>query len=243
MHGAASDRLTILVVDDEPKVCRLVRKTFAPEGWEVLQAPDGETGVALVESERPDLVLLDLTMPRMDGMEACRRIREISDVPIIMLTGRIDEGSRIAGLDLGADDYVAKPFSPGELAARVRALFRRLRSKDAPAAPIYDDGTLRIDLARREVSLKGEQVSLSRIEFRLLEILAGHPGQVFLHEQLRDYVWGRGYEASADQLRTYVRYLRRKIEPKPASPRYLLGQRGVGYFFRAASAPAAERRA
>lgn len=226
------DQPTILVVDDEPKICRLVHRTFVAEGYEVLRAADGEAGVAMAELERPDLILMDVEMPRLDGMRAAKRIREFSGVPIIMLTSRGAEADRIAGLTLGADDYVVKPFSPGELVARVRAVLRRTTVKDQPTGPTYDDGTLSIDLERRQVALLGEPVQLSRIEFRLLEVLVGHAGQVFLHEQLLDAAWGSEYGASLAQLRTYVKYLRRKIEPEPAAPRYLLGQRGVGYTFR-----------
>jgi two-component system KDP operon response regulator KdpE len=231
--GRSSDRLTVLVVDDEPKVARLIRLTLGAEGYEVLQAADGAIGVEMVERERPDLVLLDLMMPRMDGFQACQRIRELSDVPIVLLTARGAESDRIRGLDLGADDYVVKPFSPGELAARVRAILRRARP-EAPAGPAYDDGELRIDFERREVTRGGAPVALSRTELRLLDVLAQNPGRVFLHEELRNRVWGEEYRASSEQLRTYIKYLRRKIEPHPSEPRYILTQPGVGYVFRPA---------
>ena len=229
------DRPTVLVVDDEPKVARLIRHTLAPDGFEVLHAPDGLAGVEMVETERPDLVLLDVMMPRMDGMQACRRIRELSDVPVIMLTAVGVESERIRGLDLGADDYVVKPFSPSELAARVRAVLRRARPDDRDGSQVFDDGTLHIDFERREVTLGGEPVRLSRTEFRLLKVLAENPGRVFLHEELQSRVWGEEYGASNEQLRTYVKYLRRKIEPHPDQPRYVLTQPGVGYLFRSPS--------
>jgi two-component system KDP operon response regulator KdpE len=228
-----SDRPTVLIVDDEPKVARLVRLTLGAEGYEVLHAADGAIGVEMVETERPDLVLLDIMMPRMDGFQACRRIRELSEVPIVLLTARGAESDRIKGLDLGADDYVTKPFSPGELAARVRAILRRARPA-ANEAPVYDDGELRIDFERREVTRAGTPIALSRTELRLLSVLAQHPGRVFLHEELRNRVWGEEYHASSEQLRTYVKYLRRKIEPEPSEPRYILTQPGVGYVFRPA---------
>jgi two-component system KDP operon response regulator KdpE len=227
-----SERPTILVVDDEPKIARLIRATLGVEGYEVLHAADGAIGVEMVETERPDVVLLDVMMPRMDGFQACRRIRELSDVPIVLLTARGAEADRIRGLDLGADDYLVKPFSPGELAARVRAIRRRARPETAQATPVYDDGTLRIDFDRREVVRDGEPVTLSRTELRLLWVLAQNPGRVFLHEELRDRVWGEEYGASSEQLRTYVKYLRRKIEPRPAAPCYVLSRPGVGYLFR-----------
>ena len=232
MSAARGERLTVLVVDDEPKVARLIRHTLAADGFEVLHAPDGLAGVEMVETERPDLVLLDVMMPRLDGMQACRRIREISAVPVIMLTAVGLEAERVRGLDLGADDYVVKPFSPTELAARVRAVLRRTRPEAQGEPATFDDGTLRIDFARRAVALAGAPVGLSRTEFRLLRVLAEAPGRVFLHEELRSRVWGAEYGASDEQLRTYVKYLRRKIEPRPARPRYVLNQPGVGYLFR-----------
>jgi DNA-binding response OmpR family regulator len=165
-------------------------------------------------------------------MQACQRIRELSDVPVIMLTALGVESERVRGLDLGADDYVVKPFSPSELAARVRAVLRRTRSEQTAEGRVFDDGTLRIDFERREVTLGGEPVRLSRTEFRLLKVLAENVGRVFLHEELQDRVWGEEYGASNEQLRTYVKYLRRKIEPHPGRPRYVLTQPGVGYVFR-----------
>jgi DNA-binding response OmpR family regulator len=231
-----SEGPTILVVDDEPKVARLIARTFAPEGFEVLHAHDGEVGVEMVESERPDLVLLDVTMPRMDGMVACRRIRELSDVPIIMLTSRSMEQDQLAAFGLGADDYVIKPFSPIGLLARVHAVLRRARKPEPTAEAVFDDGVLRIDRARREVTLRGEPVVLSRIESRLLDVLAANPGRVFLHEELQNRVWGEEYGASSEQLRTSIRYLRRKIEPDPSTPRYVLNRPGIGYVFRAPDA-------
>jgi DNA-binding response OmpR family regulator len=231
------EKATILVVDDEPKIARLIRTALPSDQYEVLQAADGAVGVEMVESERPDLVLLDVMMPGMSGMETCKRIRELSDVPIIMLTARHGESDRVTGLNLGADDFVPKPFSPAELEARIRAVLRRARPDPTPA-PAYDDGTLQIDFDRRSVTLNREPVRLTRTELRLLEVLARDPGRVFLHSELRDRVWGDDYSASSEQLRTYVRYLRRKIEPEPARPRYLLTRPGVGYVFRAPTARA-----
>jgi two-component system KDP operon response regulator KdpE len=227
------ERPAVLVVDDEPKIARLIVQTFRPEGFEVLVAHDGEAGIETLETQRPDLVLLDVNMPGLDGFQTCRRIRELSDVPVIMLTSRTAEPDRLAGFGLGADDYVAKPFSPAELVARVRAVLTRARPAQSRGLPVLDDGVLRIDLQRRMVSLNGVPVVLSRIEGRLLTVLATHAGQVLLHEEIKDRVWGADYGASDAQLRTYVKYLRLKIEPDPRQPRYLLSQRGVGYVFRA----------
>ncbi len=228
-----SDRTTILVVDDEPKIARLIRHVFPASSFEVLSALDGSSAVTMVEDERPDLVLLDVMMPGMDGLQACRRIREISDVPIIMVTARRADDDRIRGLDLGADDYVTKPFSPDVLAARVRAVLRRAHPESKQVGPTFDDGTLKIDFERREVALNGELVRLSRTEMRLLQVLAGNANRVFLHDELKARVWGEDYVATNEQLRTYVKYVRRKIEPTPENPRYLLSQPGIGYVFRA----------
>ena len=189
--------------------------------------------MAAVRDAEPDLVLLDVLMPDLDGIEVCRRIRESSDVPIIMLTGLGREPERIQGLEAGADDYVTKPFSPNELVARVRAVLRRVHRDDRsrPGGPI-DDGWLHVDFERRHVSRGGEPVRLSRTELRLLMVLVQNAGRVLPHEEILGQVWGEEYGASHEQLRTYVKYLRRKIEPEPEQPRYLLTQAGVGYLFR-----------
>ena len=227
-----SDRPIVLVIDDEPKIARLIRHTLGTEGYEVLHALDGIIGLSMLEAETPDVVLLDVMMPHMNGLQVCKRIRELSDVPVIMLTALGDENDRIRGLDTGADDYVVKPFSPGELSARVRAILRRVRTSDDESIPVFDDGVLRIDFDRREVIRDGEDVRLSRTELRLLRILASAPGRVFTHDELLVRVWGEDYGASNEQLRTYIKYLRRKIEPQPNVPRYILTQAGVGYHFR-----------
>jgi len=233
----AGEPATVLIVDDDPKIARLVRASLSPE-FEVLQAADGEAGVAMVEAERPDLVILDVNMPRLDGLRACTRIRELSDLPILMLTARSAEADRVAGLELGADDYVVKPFSPLELLARVRALLRRARPSAPSGGPTFDDGVLRVDLDRRVVERGGEPVDLTRTEWRLISTLVGYPGRVFLHEELKNRVWGESYDASDELLRTFVRSLRRKIEPDPAAPSYVRTQPGVGYVFRPPRSPA-----
>jgi DNA-binding response OmpR family regulator len=233
MHqAAAGDRATVLVVDDDPKIVRLVRASLQPAGFEVLSAGDGEAGIAMVEAERPDLVILDRNMPRLDGLSACTRIRELSDVPVLMLTALSTETDRVAGLEGGADDYVVKPFSPIELLARVRALLRRARPAGSSEAAAFDDGVLVVDIGRRAVRLSGEPVDLTRTEWRLVSTLVGYPGRVFLHDELKRRVWGEHYGASDELLRAFVRSLRRKIEPDPAEPRYVRTQPGVGYVFR-----------
>jgi len=224
---------TILVVDDETRVARLIRHTLGPAGFRVVAAPDGESGMAAIRDHEPDLVLLDVVMPGPNGFDVCRRIREFSDVPIIMLTGLGREADRIGGLEAGADDYVVKPFSPNELIARVRAVLRRSRRDDRRRPPAgVDDGWLRVDLGSGDVRRGDVTARLSRTELRLLAALVENAGRVVMHEELRAQVWGEEYRASNEQLRTYVKYLRRKIEPEPENPRYLLTQPGVGYVFR-----------
>ncbi|TAK25026.1 MAG: response regulator transcription factor [Chloroflexota bacterium] len=228
---------TILLVDDDPRIARLLRATLQEDGFEVLVARDGAAGVAMVESEQPDLVVLDVAMPVMDGMRSCQRIREFSTVPIIMLTGQASEADILRGFSLGVDDYMTKPFSPGELVARIRAVLGRARRAHREVALVFDDGVLRIDLASRAISARGEPVTLPRTEFRLLMALAESADRVLLHDELKRRVWGDNYAASDEQLRTSIKYLRRRIEPEPTRPRYLITQRGIGYLFRAPRAP------
>ena len=234
-----SDRPVVLVIDDEPKIARLIRHTLTSEGYDVLHALDGIIGLSMLEAAMPAVVLLDVMMPHMSGLQVCKRIRELSDVPVIMLTALGDESDRIRGLDTGADDYVVKPFSPGELSARIRAILRRIRSSDEESIPAFDDGVLHIDFDQRQVTRDGQDLRLSRTELRLLRILASTPGRVIFHNELLVRVWGEDYGASNEQLRTYIKYLRRKIEPQPNTPRYILTQLGVGYYFQATTNRAA----
>ncbi len=223
-------KATILVVDDEPHVVRLVQANLQASGYQVLAAGDGRAALALVEEQRPDLVLLDLMLPGLDGYEVCRRIREYSDVPIIMLTARGAEVDRIAGLDAGADDYLSKPFGVGELLARVRAVLRRSRGSEVVRnQPPFQSGDLRIDFARHQVTVAGRPVELSATEFKLLAALARNADRVMLHEELLREVWGPEYRDEVQYLRVYVRYLRQKVEADPARPRLILTQQGAGY--------------
>ncbi|HOQ97717.1 MAG TPA: response regulator transcription factor [Anaerolineae bacterium] len=223
-------KATILVVDDEPHVVRLVQANLQASGYQVLTAGDGRTALAIVDEQRPDLVLLDLMMPGLDGYEVCRRIREHSDVPIIMLTARGAEVDKIAGLDAGADDYLTKPFGVGELLARVRAVLRRCRHpEEVRNQPPFRSGDLTIDFARHEVTVAGQRVALSATEYRLLAALARHADRVMLHEELLREVWGPEYRDEREYLRVYVRYLRQKLEADPANPRLILTQQGAGY--------------
>jgi DNA-binding response OmpR family regulator len=226
------DVTTVLVVDDEPIVREVVVRYLEREGYRTLEAGDGVLARELVERERPNLVVLDLMLPGMDGLSLCRWIRARSDLPVIMLTARGEEADRIVGLELGADDYVTKPFSPRELAARVRTVLRRA------APPVLAEarlsfGDLEIDAATREVTRAGQPVRLTAREFDLLWFLASHPRRVFSRSQLMERVWG--YEAALDTgtVTVHVRRLREKIEDDPARPRRLETVWGVGYRFAA----------
>jgi two-component system response regulator ResD len=221
---------TVLVVDDESIVREVVVKYLRREGYRTLEAGDGDTALALVEHERPDLVVLDLMLPGTDGLTVCRRIRARSELPVIMLTARAEEADRIVGLELGADDYVTKPFSPRELAARVKTVLRRASAPQLRAARLaFDD--LEIDASTREVRKHEQLLRLTAKEFDLLWFLASNPRQVFSRDQLMDRVWG--YDAALDTgtVTVHVRRLRSKIEDDPARPRRLETVWGVGYRF------------
>ncbi len=220
----------ILIVDDEPKIVRLAKDYLERSGFRTLPANDGITALAAARQERPDLVVLDLNLPGMDGLDVCRRLRTESNVPVIMLTARAEETDRLIGLELGADDYIVKPFSPRELVARVRAVLRRTQG-DVQTSGLIRVGDLEIDLNGNRVTLRGESLRVTRIEFNLLATLAQHPGQTFTRSQLIDRLHGSadgGYDRSID---AHVKNLRRKIEDDPAAPRYLLTVYGIGYQF------------
>ena len=221
---------TILIVDDEARIVKLVRDYLERAGFEVLAAHDGEAALTLARVEQPDLIVLDLMLPGVDGLDVCRRLRQESGVPIIMLTARVEEADRIVGLELGADDYVTKPFSPGELVARVRATLRRVQGQMGPATVIRA-GDLELDTAALAATVAGEPVDLTPTEFQLLATLARQPGRIFSREQLLEAVHGiafDGYDRSVD---SHVKNLRRKIEPDPRQPRYIHTVYGVGYRF------------
>jgi two-component system alkaline phosphatase synthesis response regulator PhoP len=223
---------TILVVDDEPHIVEVVQDYLKQAGYRVLAARDGQTALTLARHERPDLVVLDLMLPGgIDGLEVCRRLRRdpvLADVPIIMLTARIAETDRLIGLELGADDYVTKPFSPREVVARVRAVLRRARGQAEPSG-VVRVGDLAVDLANRSVTVAGEPVSLTPTEFDLLAILARNPGRPFTRAQLLDLVYDVAYAGYDRAIDSHVKNLRRKIEPDPREPRYVLTVYGVGY--------------
>ena len=221
----------ILIVDDEPKLVRLVREVLSATGYAVLSTGSGANAIKLTALEQPDLVLLDIVLSdAVDGYEVARRVREFSDVPIIMLTARARESDLLRGFEAGADDYLAKPFSSKELLARVRAVLKRARLEPAASPkPEIVCGELRMDTARRRVMVGDREVKLTRTEYNLLHELATHPNQVMLHEQLLTTVWGAEYRDDLDYLRAYVRYLRQKLEPDPANPKMIVTLPGVGY--------------
>ncbi len=225
------DEARILVVDDEPKLVRLVREVLTAVGFSVLSIGSGEAAIEMVSLEQPDLILLDIVLAgKTDGYEVARRVREFSSVPIIMLTAKARESDLLHGFDVGADDYLVKPFSSKELLARVRAVLKRARH--GPIAPTEAEvvcGELRIDLARRRVTVQGREIQLTRTEYNLLHELAAHRNQVLLHEQLLTAVWGAEYRDDLDYLRAYIRYLRKKLEADPANPKWIVTSSGVGY--------------
>jgi DNA-binding response OmpR family regulator len=220
----------ILVVDDEPKIVKLARDYLERSGYTVLTAGDGRTALTIARSEKPDMVVLDLNLPELDGLDVCRTLRRESDVPIIMLTARIDETDRLIGLELGADDYITKPFSPRELVARVRAVLRRVRGGLVPTEFIQA-GDIEIDLNGHRASRAGETLQLTRIEFNLLAILAQHAGQTMSREQLLDRLHGFSQDSYERSIDAHVKNLRRKLEPDPANPIYILTVYGIGYKF------------
>jgi two-component system KDP operon response regulator KdpE len=223
-------KATILAVDDEPRVLKLVQTNLELSGYKVLTAANGEEAVQMVEREQPDLVILDLMLPKMDGYAACRRIREFSSVPVIMLTARSAEVDLIHGFEVGADDYLTKPFSVNELLVRVQAVLRRSKwPEEIVSRQGFKVGAIEIDFAQHRVTVDGEPVKLTPTEYRLLVYLATNANRVALHRELLRAVWGAEYGEETEYLRVYMRYLRQKLEPDPSNPRYLLTQPGAGY--------------
>ena len=218
---------TILVVDDEPKITQLVRDYLERAGFSVQGARDGNEALMRARTGRPDLIVLDLGLPGLDGLDVTRQLRRDSGVPIIMLTARDDEADRVAGLELGADDYVTKPFSPRELVARVRAVLRR-QLRDTAAETLHA-GELELDLPRMRVTVAGRPVDLTATEFQLLAAMARQPGRIFTRAQLLDAIHGVAFESYERAVDAHVKNIRRKLEPNPRQPRYLLTVYGVGY--------------
>jgi two-component system KDP operon response regulator KdpE len=228
-----------LVVDDEPRLVDVVRLNLEMEGYHVVEASDGQEAITRLKEDLPDLVVLDVMMPEMDGFETLRRIRAVSSVPVIMLTVRQEESDRIRGLEIGADDYLTKsPFSPRELQSRIRAVLRRT-FMPAPArkTSITVDQDLTIDFNRREIWVRGQKVTLRPTEYKLLYHLVNNAGRLMTHEALLSKVWGHEYRDESHYLRLYITYLRQKLERDPAHPKYILTERGVGYRFRELAQP------
>ncbi len=222
----------ILVVDDDAHVRRMIEQTFSKVGSHVVTAPDGQAGLRAFYEERPDLVVLDIMMPKADGWETCRQIRTMSDVPIILLTALNQQEDIIRGLDNGADDFVTKPFNPGVLLARARAALRRAQpAAPEPSPDVFEDGFLAIDLANRRIAVQGEAVDLTPKEHDLLADLFRNMGRVRTFKQILESVWGAAYQDSPEYVHVYVSHLRRKIEPKPKDPQYIATIHGVGYRF------------
>jgi DNA-binding response OmpR family regulator len=228
--GDVSDPL-VLVVDDEPMVREVLARYLERDGFRVDAVEDGEQAIEAFSTTRPDLVLLDLMLPRVDGFEVFRRLREHGGIPVIMLTARGEETDRVVGLELGADDYVAKPFSPREVVARVRAVLRRAASDGAPVDGIRRFGWLTIDMGRREVRRGEEVVHLTRKEFDLLAHLASNPGMTFSRSELLEEVWDFAWDGDTGTVTVHVRRLREKLEDDPSAPLHLVTVWGVGYRF------------
>ncbi len=225
------ERRRILIVDDEARVRQFVRMNLELEGFEVFEASNGPEALEKVKELLPDLVILDVMMPELDGFETLAMIREVSSVPVIMLTVRADEADKVRGLELGADDYVTKPFSPRELISRIKAVLRRVDTPATAGGAVQIDDDLTIDFNRRVVIAGGREIKLRPTEWRLLYHLVNNAGRTLSHDSLLAKVWGYEYRDETHYLRLYINYLRQKIEPDPSRPRYILTERGVGYRF------------
>jgi two-component system KDP operon response regulator KdpE len=223
-----TDRATILVVDDEPPIRRLLRTTLSAQAYRVVEAANGTEGLSLLRHEKPDLVILDLGLPDLDGIEVIRRIRALSPVPILVLSSRDDEKGKVAAFDEGADDYVTKPFGAEELMARMRAALRH-RVQQQGGRPVFVSGDLLVDLVRRNVTARGQEVKLSPKEYDILQQLVLHAGRVLTHRHLLREVWGIDSGGDIQYLRVYIRQLRQKLEADPERPVHILTEAGVGY--------------
>ncbi len=228
----SSNKYKILAVDDEKRMVRFIQLNLEQDGFQVVTAYNGREALEQVRTQLPDLVLLDIMMPDIDGFEVLKKIREVSTVPVIMLTAKGEEDDRVKGLELGADDYITKPFSPRELVSRIKAVLRRTKSFQEDQIDVVEvDDRLKIDFSRREVWVEGEKVDLRPTEYRLLYHLVKNAGWVNTHEQLLTKVWGFEYQDEPHYVRLYVNYLRKKLEEDPSNPKYILTERGVGYRF------------
>ncbi len=223
----------ILIVDDEIEILRALQRSLAAHGFEVSAANSGEDALESISHYRPDLMLLDLGLPGMSGLEVCRRVREQSNLPIIVLSVKDTERDKVLALDLGADDYVSKPFSVNEVLARVRVALRHTAQLQAGTEPIFTAGPLRVDFAQRSVQVEKKDIKLTPTEYDLLKALIKNSGKIMTRQMLLTQIWGTGYGADSHYLHVYIGQLRRKIEPDPANPRFILTVSGVGYRFNA----------
>jgi DNA-binding response OmpR family regulator len=232
MSDDALKNRVILVVDDEERMARFIRLNLEHDGFQVVEAYRGLEAIRKLRDSMPDVIILDVMMPDLDGFEVLKMIREISSVPVIMLTAKGEEDDRVQGLELGADDYVTKPFSPRELVSRVRAVLRRTEAGGFVSKDVFDvDDRLKIDFGKREIWVDGELVKLRPTEYRLLYHLVQNAGWVMTYDQLLSKVWGYEYRDEPHYVRLYINYLRQKLEIDPANPKYILTERGVGYRF------------
>ena len=229
MMATASEKSRVLVVDDEPQITRVLRTVLSSQGYQVRTAGEGEAAMSNFNEWRPELVITDLYMPHMDGVELCRRIRAVSNVPIIVLSVKGEERSKVEALDSGADDYVTKPFGIDELLARVRAALRRSGGEADVAS--FEVGDFRVDLATRRVHAGGQEVRLTPKEFDLFVYMARHPNRVITHRTLLEAVWGEGSQEQPEYLRVFMGQLRKKLEPDSSNPKYLVTEPWVGYRF------------
>jgi two-component system KDP operon response regulator KdpE len=227
------DKQRILIVDDEPQITRVLRRSLTSHGYDVRVAGDGLAALQTFGDWTPDLVVTDLSMPGTDGLQLCRNLRAISQVPIIVLSVRGEEKTKVQALDAGADDYVTKPFGMDELLARIRAALRRVQAtkNEDGASPVLEAGDFRVDLENRRVTVKGSEVHLTPKEYDLMVYLVGHPGKVLTHRTLLASIWGGESSEQTEYLRVFVGQLRKKVEPEPAAPRYILTEPWIGYRF------------
>lgn len=218
----------ILLIEDDEQTRRFLKSSLSHKGWRIIEADNGKTGLAMIKSDHPDLVILDLGLPDMDGISVTKRLRQVSTIPVLVLSARSEEQNKILALDAGADDYLTKPFGTGELHARLHALLRRI-NRTLPASEIFETGQLTVDLAQRKVFIAHNEVRITPIEFRLLGILIRQAGLVVTHRQMLQEVWGAEHINDQHYLRIYMGQLRHKLEANPARPQYLLTEVGVGY--------------
>ncbi len=224
--------ISILLVDDDPQLIRLVRANLEPVGYKVLSALDARSALELADREMPDMIILDIMLPDIDGYDICQRIREFSSIPIIMLSAKVEDVDKVRGLKLGADDYLTKPFNIQELLARVEAVLRRTQSSDAVNTPsTFACADISVDFVQRRVTVRGQEVALTLTEYKLLCQLVSNAGRVMLHRELLTKVWGAEYQDELQYLRAYILHLRQKIEDDPHQPKYVLSKPGIGYIF------------